>query len=182
MFKLAPCQSQPGTRHLGGVKRLIKVKDNGLIGEKGRGGISLSNPLHSLSLSSHSPCYLPFCPTKEPAPRIYQGLQNVIICHCGCVLTLLADYLFLLMVFMHVYIRLAKFTTDLDCEQKFSVGILFNSTVLRILLSKTSQLYNFKTRLDGKICQSDLNMDKANRFMSFSQLLIPTLGEPYIDS
>ena len=65
---------------------------------------------------------------------------------------MLADYLFLLMVLMHVYIRLAKFTTDLDCEQKFFVGILFNSTVLRILLSKTSQLYNFKTRLDGKIC------------------------------
>ena len=56
------------------------------------------------------------------------------------------------MVFMHVYIRLAKFTTDLDCEQKFFVGILFNCTVLRIFLSKTSQLYNFKTRLDGKIC------------------------------
>ena len=34
------------------------------------------------------------------------------------------------MVLMHVYIRLAKFATDLDCEQKFFVGILLNSTVL----------------------------------------------------
>lgn len=65
MFKLAPCQSQPETRHLGGVKRLIKVKGTGLIGEKGGGGISLSNPPHSLSLSSHSPCYLPFCRTNN---------------------------------------------------------------------------------------------------------------------
>ena len=35
---------------------------------------------------------------------------------------------------------------------------LFNSTALGIYLCKTSQLYNFKTKLGDEICSSNVNM------------------------
>ena len=67
------------------------------------------------------------------------------------------------MVLAHDYARLAS----LICKQNFlhvhslCGGILFNSTALRIRLRKTLQHYNFKTRLDGEMCSSDV-FPKAN--------------------
>ena len=66
------------------------------------------------------------------------------------------------MVLAHDYARLAS----LICKQNFlhvhslCGGILFNSTALRIRLRKTLQHYNFKTRLDGEMCSSDVNVHK----------------------
>ena len=56
---------------------------------------------------------------------------------------------------------------NLVCNQNFlhlhslCVGILFNSTALGIHLRKTSQPCDFKTRLGGEICSSDVNMHKG---------------------
>ena len=67
------------------------------------------------------------------------------------------------MALAHDYARLAS----LICKQNFlrvhplCVGILFNSTALRIHLGKTLQHYNFKTRLDGEMCSSDVNVHKG---------------------
>ena len=43
-------------------------------------------------------------------------------------------------------------------------AILFFSTLLqwKFIYAKTFQLSNFKTRLDGEVCSSDLNMQKGN--------------------
>ena len=43
-----------------------------------------------------------------------------------------------------------------------SVSILFNSTLIGIQLCKILQPQNFKTRLGGEICSSDVNMHKDN--------------------
>ena len=42
------------------------------------------------------------------------------------------------------------------------VSILFNSTLIGIQSCKILQLQNFKTRLGGEICSSDVNMHKDN--------------------
>ena len=59
-----------------------------------------------------------------------------------------------IMALMPDYIRWANFIT----KPHLGVGILFNSIALGIHLCKTLQVYNFKTRLGGKICSTDVNM------------------------
>ena len=68
------------------------------------------------------------------------------------------------MALAHDYARLAS----LICKQNFlhvhplCVGILFNSTALRIHLGKTLQHYNFKTSLGGEMCSSDVKVHKGH--------------------
>ena len=65
-----------------------------------------------------------------------------------------------IMALLPDYIRWANFITKPHLKAKYSlgVGILFNSIALGIHLCKTLQVYNFKTRLGGKICSTDVNM------------------------
>ena len=69
------------------------------------------------------------------------------------------------MALTHDYIIRANFTSP-HLKEEFSAfalvvlgySVLLNSTALGIYLCKTSQLDNFKMRLGGEICTSDVNM------------------------
>ena len=56
------------------------------------------------------------------------------------------------MPLMHDYVIQANFTTTPCLKEKFFAFalVVFNSSAMGIYLCKTSQLYNFKTRLGGE--------------------------------
>lgn len=90
------------------------------------------------------------------------------------------------MVLMRDYVRQANFTTSpcLICKQNSShlhslfVSILFNRTAaLGIHLCKTLKLYNYKTRLGGEICLSDINMH--NGYKDFLMTFILSFFFPF---
>ena len=64
------------------------------------------------------------------------------------------------------------------CVCTLCVGILFKFTTSGILLCKTSQLNNFKTRLGGEICSFDVNTRKGY-FLGTPPIIICTCTAVY---
>ena len=89
-----------------------------------------------------------------------------------------------LIALMHDYVRQANFNPKPCLKENFlrlhslCVGILFKFTTSGILLCKTSQLNNFKTRLGGEICSFDVNTRKGY-FLGTPPIIICTCTAVY---